>query len=317
MTEIRFDDQVAVVTGAGRSLGRSYAMELASRGASVVVNDIGGPDENGVMWADAVVGEIVGLGGTATASYDSVMTPEGGVSLVRTAMEAYGRVDVIVHNAGFLRPNLLESLTRPQIDEGLAIHLLACFNVTQPAWSTMAAQGYGRVVLTSSGAVFGILAGANYVAGKSAVIGLTRALALEGRSRGIRVNCIMPSSRSRIGVDNPNVGADADAFREALAGLSERRVPGAVTPLALYLASDQCEVTGATFSALGGRFARVFLGVTEGWLCPDVQSLTPEDIGSRIEQISGSERWSEPAAMIDEIDEVRRRVDALEPPSRG
>ena len=307
MSTLSHAGRVAIVTGAGRSLGRAYAVALAARGARVVVNDIGGADDPEGAWADRVVEQIAAAGGEAVASDHSVMTPEGGQGITDLALSTFGRIDIVVNNAGFLRPGYFGDLTLAQIQDTIDVHLLAAFYVTQPAWQHMLGQEFGRVVLTSSGAVFGLEACTNYISGKSAQFGLTAALGLEGHEHNIRVNAVLPSAPSRIGLDNPNVGADADTFRQAFQALGDRRSADSVAALVLYLTSDQCAVSGHSYSSMGGRYARCFIGVTEGWLS-DTPEPSAEDIGDHIADIDALTGISAPESMLEEIIEVRERI---------
>lgn len=198
MESISFEGQVGVVTGAGRSLGRAYALDVRARSAAVVVSDIGGVGSESEPWAEAVVAEIRDSGGRAVAALDSGATAEGARSTVRRAIDQFERVDFIVHNAGFLRPAMFEDITVGQVSDVMDIHLMADFYLAMPAWRLTCEQGYGRIVLTSSGSVFGNEGSSNYVAAKTGVLGLAKALALEGARHGIKANSILPSSQSLI-----------------------------------------------------------------------------------------------------------------------
>jgi len=276
--------RVAIVTGAGRGLGRAHALSLARHGASVIVNDLGGEGEMAPD-ADAVVAEIEAEGGLAVASYDSVATPQGGKAIVDRALEAFGTVDAVVSNAGVLRNANFEDLTLEQLDEVLDTHLRGAFFVLQPAFVVMRDRGYGRIVLTSSSAgAFGMGGLANYAAAKAGLVGLAKALAIEGGEFGILANAILPygnapwrgpGAHASRGV---GVFADHDVLRP-------RMEPGTVSPLVTYLASQACAVTGEAFSALAGRFARAFVGLTEGWLADDPYAVTPDEIAARLDEI--------------------------------
>lgn len=310
MSPILFDGQVVVVTGAGRGLGRAYATALASRGAAVVVNDIG-IDDDGRSRADAVVDEIAAAGGRAVPSLEDVTTGDGGQRLVGAAIDAFGGVDVVIHNAGFLRPGLVEDLTLQDIREVVDVHLLAAFHVVRPAWSHMKSRGYGRVVLTSSSSTFGHQANSNYAAAKAGVLGLTTALAGEGASFGIHVNAVLPYAVSSIANDNPLVGLDNPAIRGALDALTPRRSPESVAPLVVYLASRECVVSGQAFSALAGRYARTFSAVADGWMSADPRP-SPEMIADHMGQIGDTTSFMVPLTMLDEIRAVSSRVTATE-----
>ena len=273
MADLRFDGRVAVVTGGGRGLGRSYALLLASRGAKVVVNDPGGSlDGEGVDSgpAECVVSEITAAGGQAVACTESVSTPEGGDSIVRTALEHYGRVDILVHNAGNVRGGSLKEMSYEDFDAVLDVHLRGAFNVVRPAFPLMCAAGYGRIVLTSSiGGLYGNHNVANYAAAKSGVIGLSNVAALEGAAEGVRCNVIVPAAVTRMAE-----GIDTSAYPPMGSEL--------VAPVVGWLAHESCSVTGELFIALAGRVARAVIAESPG-VCRS--SWTIEDVGSHLDAI--------------------------------
>ena len=301
---ITFDGQVAIVTGAGQGLGREYALELGRRGAMVVVNDVAGLDSPEGSAADAVVREIESAGGKAVASHDTVATPEGGKAIVDQAIERFGTIDAVIHNAGVWRHKFYHEMTADQLDPVLDVHLRGAFFVTQPAWSIMQAKGYGRIVLTSSSTgAFGRVAGTNYAAAKAAMLGLAKALALEGAQHGIRTNCILPIAPFR---DRGPVPAELTEQLNA-AGLSpDDAGPERVAPMAVYLASAACSVSGEAFSAGGGRFGRVFVGVTDGWLSPPDGCATAEDIEAHLPEIGDLDSYQIPATSLDELRVIGR-----------
>jgi len=279
MADISFEARVAVVTGAGRGLGRTYALELARRGASVVVND--------VVAAPEVVDEIRAAGGTAVASQDSVMTREGGLAIIQTALDSFGRVDILINNAGFVRDRAFAKLSDEDIDDVIGVHLRAAFNVSQPAFGEMKTQGYGRLVFTASASgLFGNFGQANYGAAKMGLVGLSNVLAIEGAKAGIRSNVIAPIARTRMTED-------------LLGPLADRFDPELVAPLVVYLASEACELTHQVFSAAGGRFARVFTGLTPGWY--GGSSVTTEDIAENLKQILDEQDYIVPLSTRDEV----------------
>ena len=298
---ITFDGQVVVITGAGQGLGRAYALELGRRGAAVVVNDVGTNDD-GASTADAVVGEIEAAGGRAVASYDTVATPEGGAAIIDRAVEQFGTVDAVVHNAGVWRNVMFDEMTVEQLEPVLDVHLRGAFFVTRPAWSTMKEKGYGRIVLTSSSAgAFGREAGANYVTSKAGMLGLGRALALEGEQHGILANCILPIAP--FGRKGP-VRAELKGH-VADSGLPQSAAgPEQVAPMVAYLASAACTVTGEAFSAGGGRFARVFIGVADGWMGPDGGCATAEDIEAHLGDIEDLSTFSTPSSAWAELKDI-------------
>jgi len=278
---ISFAGQVAVITGSGQSMGRTHALDIASRGGTVVVNDIVRDK------ADAVVVEITESGGEAIASYESVATPKGGKALVDLALDRFGRVDVFIHNAGFLRNHLFEDLTPDQIDEVFAVHLGAAFYVGQPAYRSMKENGYGRIVLTgSTSGMFGRPGQANYCAAKTGLFGVCNALAHEGPPHGILANCVLPKTVSSIARDRQQPGfAGTDDERRKSKALDVRKTGQQVTALVSFLASRACSVTGQTFSACAGMYSRVFAGLAAGWLAPDATAVTAEDIQAHFEEI--------------------------------
>ncbi len=276
MAGIDFDGRVAVVTGAGGGLGRSHALLLASRGAKVVVNDLGGArDGTGTdaSMADQVVAEIEAAGGEAVANHDGVHTWEGGEAIVQAALESFGRVDIVINNAGILRDVSFAKLTQDQLDAVVQVHLLGAFHVTRAAWNTMREQGYGRVICTTSGSgLYGNFGQSNYSAAKLGLVGLTRTLAIEGVKYGITANAIAPVAKSRMTEDIMP------------AELLDRLEPEYVSPLVAYLASEACTDTGRIFSVGGGYFARVALLEGEGATFDAVP--TPEDVADAWSQIS-------------------------------
>lgn len=275
MTELRWDGRVAIVTGAGRNLGRVYAHLLASRGARVVVNDLGVAisDTDGTGDAPAtnpahtVVAELEAAHGpgVAVASTDSVATPDGGEAIVAAAMDAFGRVDVVVNNAGVVRQAPFEDYGPDLVDPVFASQLGGHFNVTRPAWRIMRSQGYGRVLNVSSGAgLWGVPKMGAYATAKMGVVGFTRTLAQEGRADGINVNVIAPSAKTREGGFGP-IPASPE--------LNEWLSPELIAPLVAWLVHEDCDVSGECFSVGGGYVGRVVLAVTRGWRSRD---LTPE-----------------------------------------
>jgi NAD(P)-dependent dehydrogenase (short-subunit alcohol dehydrogenase family) len=276
MAQVELDGRVAVVTGAGGGLGRSHALALAARGAKVVINDLGGSRDGsgaGSEMADAVVAEIVAAGGEAVANYDSVATPEGGSSIVKSALDAFGRIDIVINNAGILRDVSFAKLEPDALDLVLKVHLYGAFNVTRAAWDHMKEQKYGRVVSTASGSgLYGNFGQTNYAAAKLGIVGLTRSLAIEGAKYGITANAIAPVANSRMTEDimPPQ--------------LLERLQPEHVSPLVVFLASESCTDTGHVYSVGGGYLARVATVEGAGTTFDGVPS--PDDIADRWEDIN-------------------------------
>ncbi len=294
---IRFDDQVAIVTGSGGGLGKSYALELARRGARVVVNDLGGaPDGAGrsTRFADQTVKEISDSGGQAVASYDTVATLEGGEAIVKAALDSFGRVDIVINNAGILRDKTFPKLQAEELDAVLDVHLKGAFHVSQPAYRAMKEQGYGRFLFTASAAgLFGNFGQTNYGAAKMGLVGLSNVLAIEGSKHGIASNVIAPIANTRL-------------TETILGGMAARLAPGFVTPLALYLVSRESTVTREIYSAGGGRYARVFIGLTKGWQSPEVPPI--EEIAKNIDAIRHEDGYVVPESAVDELKQLGRTL---------
>ncbi|OBK31042.1 short-chain dehydrogenase [Mycobacterium sp. 1165196.3] len=275
--QLRFDDRVAVVTGAGRGLGRAYAQLLASRGAKVVVNDAGGGlDGEGADAgpAEQVVGEITAAGGEAVACGASVATRDGGQEIIATALEHYGRIDILIHNAGNVRRGSLKQMSYEDFDAVLDVHLRGAFHVVRPAFPLMCDAGYGRVVLTSSiGGLYGNHDVANYAAAKAGVIGLANVVALEGAAEGVRCNVIVPAAVTRMAE-----GIDTSAYPPMGAEL--------VAPVVGWLAHESCSVTGELFIALAGRVARAVIAESPG-VCRPAWSI--EEVGAHLDAIRYAE----------------------------
>ncbi len=286
MADMRFDAQVAIVTGAGHGLGRAHALDLAARGAKVVVNDLGGTVEGtGASTGPAsdVVDEIRKTGGVAVASADNVATPEGAEAIIQTAVSEFGQVDAVINNAGILRDRSFMKMTPAEFDTVLAVHLRGSFLVTHAAWPHLRAQGYGRVVMTSSPAgLFGSFGQANYASAKMGLIGLTKTLAVEGAKYGIKMNAIAPVAHTRM---------TAGILPDELAG---EFGPELVTPLVSYLAHSDCAATGQVYSAGGGRVALVVVAEGPGWVKKD--GLTAEDVRDAWEQINAVQPQIVPAS---------------------
>ena len=255
MTDLRFDNRVAVITGAGRGLGRSYALLLASRGAKVVVNDLGvsrfgeAPDASP---AQDVVDEIRASGGEAVANADSVSSAEGGQAIIQTALDHFGRIDILIANAGFNRPKAFSELALGDFEAILGVHLMGSYHVARPAFPLMCAQGYGRIVLTSS--IAGIYSEkllAGYAVAKAGLIGLSQVLAHEGAAEGVFCNAIVPSAETRLAE-----GRDTSMFPDMRSEL--------VAPLVAWLCHESCTVNGQLPVALAGRMARAYVAETVG-----------------------------------------------------
>jgi NAD(P)-dependent dehydrogenase (short-subunit alcohol dehydrogenase family) len=277
MADLRFDGRVAVVTGGGRGLGRSYAMLLASRGAKVVVNDPGGGltgDGTDAGPADDVVREIATAGGQAVASTHSVATAAGGKAIIDAALDMYGRIDILIHNAGIVRRASLKEMSYEDFDAVLDVHLRGAFNVVQQAFPVMCEAGYGRIVLTSSiGGLYGNHGVASYAAAKAGVIGLSNVAALEGAAGGVMCNVIVPAAVTRMAE-----GIDISAYPPM--------GPELVAPVVGWLAHESCSVNGEVFIALAGRVARAVIAESPGVYRP---SWTIEGVGEHVDAIRNIE----------------------------
>jgi NAD(P)-dependent dehydrogenase (short-subunit alcohol dehydrogenase family) len=255
MSEPRFDGRVAVVTGAGRGLGRTYALLLASKGARVVVNDPGGSltgegDDAGP--AKEVAREISAAGGDAIACTESVATPEGGSAIIQAALDHYGRIDILIHNAGIVRAASLHEMTQADFDAVLDVHLKGAFHVVRPAFPHMCTAGYGRIVLTSSiGGLYGNHRVANYGVAKAGMIGLSNVVALEGAAKGVKCNLIVPGAVTRMAE-----GIDTSAYPPMS--------PELVAPVVGWLAHESCTITGEMLISIAGRIARAFIAESPG-----------------------------------------------------
>ena len=295
MADLGYDGKVAIITGAGGGLGREHALLLASRGAQIVVNDLGGGvaggDSGDLGPAEQVVKEIEAAGGVAVADGNSVATPEGGEAIVQTALDAFGRVDIVINNAGILRDKTFHNMTPEFVDPVLDVHLRAAFWVTKPAWIKMREQGYGRIVNTSSNSgILGNFGQSNYGAAKMGLVGLTRVLAAEGAKYNIKVNALAPVARTRMTED-------------ILGPLADKLDPKLVSPIVAWLVHEDCPVTGEIYSAAGGRIARFFIGLTEGYYNPN---LSLEDVRDNFEQIRNEDGYIVPSGPGDEFAQLMK-----------
>ena len=289
MTDVGFDGKVAIITGAGGGLGRQHALLLAKRGALVVVNDLGGSvDGTGenASAAQKVVDEIKAAGGEAVADHNSVATPEGGAAIVQTAIDTFGKIDIVINNAGILRDKAFHNMEPDLMNPVFDVHLKGAFHVTQPAFVKMREQGYGRIISTSSAAgIFGNFGQTNYGAAKMGLVGFTRVLAVEGARYNIKANAIAPLALTRM-TENIMQGGLADVLQ-----------PGLVSPIVAYLASEECPVSGNIYSVGGGRVAEVFVGETQGFYKKD---LSTEDVRDNFEQIRNRDGYAVPMGLAEE-----------------
>jgi NAD(P)-dependent dehydrogenase (short-subunit alcohol dehydrogenase family) len=294
---VEFTDRVVVVTGAGGGLGRRHALLLAGRGAAVVVNDLGGAvDGTGraAAAADGVVEEIRAAGGVAVAEHSSVAEPAGAGAIVQKALDEFGRVDVVINNAGILRDKAFHNMEVDQVTAVLDVHLRGSFHVTRAAWPHMREQGYGRVVMTSSASgLLGNFGQANYGAAKMGLVGLVNVLKLEGAKYNIKVNAVAPIAVTRM----------TEELLGAFGITDQQFGPELVSPAVAYLASEDCELTGEVWSVGGGSVSRFFVGLTDGYFKHPVTEggLTVEDVAGHIDQIRAEADFLVPASNQDEF----------------
>jgi NAD(P)-dependent dehydrogenase (short-subunit alcohol dehydrogenase family) len=283
-----FEGRVAVVTGAGRGIGRAYALLLASRGARVVVNDLGGSIQG--LGADAgvasqVATEIAAAGGSAIADENDVAAPSGAQALIDAAVDNFGRLDILVNNAGIMQWAGLPDVDQENLERHLAVHVLGSFHTTRAAWPHMVERDYGRIVMTTSSGIFGLPKNLSYAAAKGGVIGLTRSIATMSEAHGIKVNLIAPAAMTRMA----GPGADADDATSPMA-------PGQVAPLVAFLAHEACPVNGEMYAAGAGRFARIFIASTPGYVAADP---TMEDVAEHWGEINDDEGYVVPRDLPD------------------
>jgi len=284
MSRYGFEGRVAVVTGAGRGIGRAYALLLARRGARVVVNDLGG-SMDGVGSdpgpASTVATEIVDAGGYALADGRDVSTAAGAQALIEATVERYGRVDILINNAGIIRWAAMPEVDAENLASHLAVHVAGSFNTTRAAWPFMLERRYGRIVMTTSAGVFGLENNTSYATAKGGVIGLARSLAIAGARHGISVNCVAPAAVTRM------AGAVAD---------SPPMSPDLVAPLVAFLAHEDCPVTGEIYAAGAGRFARIFVAETQGYVQTE-NPPTVEDVADHWSAINDERGYTIPTDL--------------------
>jgi NAD(P)-dependent dehydrogenase (short-subunit alcohol dehydrogenase family) len=311
LDDMRFDEQVAVVTGAGGGLGKQYALLLASRGARVVVNDTGGSvtgTGSNLDAAKAAAEEIRSLGGEAVADTNSVTSPQGGQAIIDTALRTWGRVDVVINNAGIVCDAPFEDMTADRLEPLLDVHLRGAFYVTRPAWEVMREQGYGRIVNTCSAAgILGAERMSNYGAAKTGLIGLTRVLAAEGAGRNIKVNAIAPIAYTRMlahSMDSAGRPDDpsAQAMLDDLAAQYLQKLdPALVAPVVAFLAHRDCPVSGEIYTVGAGHVARFFIGRTKGFYS---SALSMEAVRDHFAEIRDDTDYTVPGGPADEMSEL-------------
>jgi NAD(P)-dependent dehydrogenase (short-subunit alcohol dehydrogenase family) len=297
VTELRYDGQVVVITGAGRGVGRAYALAFAARGARVVINDLA-TDEAGHRIAELLASQIGDTGGQALANSDDVATAAGGEALINGALDQWGRVDVLIHNAGILRDATFAKMTPEQLHAVLEVHLLGSFYTGQPAFRWMRENGGGRILLTSSASgLFGNFGQSNYAAAKLGMVGLVRVLALEGAKYGIHANAISPYANTGL--------TGGDLSEEALLS------PSNIAATALVLCHPDCPSNGEIYQTAAGWTGRVVIGLTEGYALHDRRS--PEELLAHWDEVRNSSTIELPAAkaLVDLL-KTKLRVESLQ-----
>ena len=277
--DIKFDGRVAVITGAGGGLGRVYALELAKRGGKIVINDFGGSRDGASAGssspADLVVEEIKKNGGEAVANYDNVATPEGGENIIKTAVDAFGKVDIVINNAGILRDKSFLKIDPDSWNAVVNVHLYGAYNVSRPAFKVMRENGYGRIVMTTSAAgLYGNFGQANYSAAKAGLVGMMNVLKLEGAKYNINVNTIAPTAASRLTEDI----LTPEQF--------QMLKPEFVAPMVVYLCSEQCRESGAIYLAGMGLYNRAQIMNSKPVPVGGGKIPTAEDIYGKLDQIN-------------------------------
>jgi NAD(P)-dependent dehydrogenase (short-subunit alcohol dehydrogenase family) len=318
--ELRFDQQVAVITGAGGGLGKEYALLLVSRGARVVVNDTGGSvtgDGSNDEAATVVAREIRQQGGEAVADNHSVTSPEGGQAIIDTAVRTWGRVDIVINNAGIVRDAPFQDMTPDRLEPLVDVHLKGAFYVTRPAWKLMREQKYGRVLNTCSAAgILGAEGMSNYGAAKTGLIGFTRVLAAEGAGHNIKVNAVAPIAYTRMLAHSVDTAerpddASAQAVLDDLVGQYLQKLdPALVAPVVAFLTHQDCPVSGEIYTVGAGHVARFFVGRTQGFYSP---VLSVEDVRDHLDEIRDEAGYTVPGGPADEMSQLFATIMAGRP----
>ncbi len=298
MSGLRLDGRVAAVTGAGRGIGRAYALLLGRLGAKVVVNDLGGStlgtgQDTGP--ADEVVKQIEAGGGAAVANYADVSLVEGGKSVIDTALEHFGGIDIVVNNAGNMVWASLPEATIETIDAHWAVHVRGSFNTLRAAWPYFLQKNYGRVILTTSVGMFGLMDNIGYAIAKASMIGMAKSLTVGRKDANININCIAPNAMTRISGRTEEEQAQAAQAAESTPAMD----PANVAPMVAYLAHESCHVSGEVYLAGGGRFARLFVGVTQGYLHPGLTGATVDDVAANWAAINDESGYYVPSTLMD------------------
>jgi NAD(P)-dependent dehydrogenase (short-subunit alcohol dehydrogenase family) len=296
MSGLRLDGRVAAVTGAGRGIGRAYALLLGQLGAKVVVNDLGG-STLGVGTdpgpASEVVTQIRASGGTAVANSSDVSTVEGGRSVVDAAVGEFGRIDILVNNAGNMVWGALPEATIDTIEAHWAVHVRGSFNTCYAAWPYMLEQNYGRVVLTTSVGIFGLPDNIGYAIAKASFIGMAKSMTVGRGDRNVNVNCIAPNAMTRLGAH------PSDGLAEMQPEPTPFMDPALVAPMVAYLSHESCDVSGEVYVAGAGRFSRLFVGSTPGYLHPDPLDATVDDVAAHWAEINDEAGYYVPSTLMD------------------
>jgi NAD(P)-dependent dehydrogenase (short-subunit alcohol dehydrogenase family) len=295
MSGLRLDGRVAAVTGAGRGIGRAYALYLGELGAKVVVNDLGGSTlgtGGDKRPADDVVAEIQAAGGAAAANYGDISTVEGGKSVIDTAVDEFGGIDILVNNAGNMVWGSLPEAGIDVIEAHWAVHVRGAYNTIHAAWPYFEEKNYGRIVLTTSVGMFGLPDNIGYAIAKASMIGMAKSITVSRGDANINVNCIAPNAVTRLGARTE----EAAAQMEAMATVMD---PALVAPMVAYLSHESCAMSGEVFVAGAGRFARLFVGATEGYLHPGIVGATVDDVAANLAAIKDEAGYYVPANLMD------------------
>ena len=320
LDDMRFDEQVAVITGAGGGLGKQYGLLLASRGARVVVNDTGGSVTGAgadIDAANAAAEEIRRQGGEAAADTNSVTSPEGGQAIIDTALRSWGRVDIVINNAGIVCDAPFEDVTADRLAPLLDVHLKGAFYVTRPAWKVMREQRYGRILNTCSAAgILGAERMSNYGAAKTGLIGLTRVLAAEGADHNIKINAIAPIAYTRMlahsidGAGQPGDASAQEVLDDLVAQYLQKLDPALVAPVAAFLTHRECPVSGEIYTVGAGHVARFFIGRTKGFYSP---ALSVEAVRDHFDEIRADTDYTVPSGPADEMSTLFATIMANQP----
>jgi NAD(P)-dependent dehydrogenase (short-subunit alcohol dehydrogenase family) len=292
MSGLRLDGRVAAVTGAGRGIGRAYALLLGQLGAKVVVNDLGGStlgagSDQGP--ADEVAARIRAAGGTAVANYADVSAVDGGRSVVEAAVGKFGRIDILVNNAGNMVWGGLPQATIETIEAHWAVHVRGSFNTCHAAWPHMLEQDYGRIVLTTSAGIFGLPDNIGYATAKASLIGMAKSMTAGRGKRNITINCVAPNAMTRLAAH------PGDERRDPAPSMD----PALAAPMVAYLAHESCDVSGQVYVAGAGRFSRLFVGVTDGYVPADPARATVDDVAANWAAINDETGYYVPGTLPD------------------